>query len=213
MAMEFDCIEKQTLVTRELMCMVQRCSESGGSSFAHLQRQITDFHFDNFIRMKTDYLNRFHVWSSGVTALFDPSQSRIPDQFGNMEACDGFNFQPIDAKTLRHLYALEFEKREKYLNGAMVTNFGSILSLHHTFLSQVLHGVGYAQHATLMNSHKMILSFVLVNDDSTEQLEDLIEAIALRYEDAQEPPPHTIYQDKECCSGIRETDAPVHVEH
>ena len=38
-----------------------------------------------------------------------------------------------------------------------------------------------------------------------EQLEDLIEAIALRYEDAQEPPPHTIYQDKECCSGIRET--------
>ena len=62
--------------------------------------------------------------------------------------------------------------------------------------------MGYAQHATLMNSHKMILSFVLVNDDNTEQLEDLIEAIALRYEDAQEPPPHTIYQDKECCSGI-----------
>ena len=73
MAMEFDCIEKQTLVTRELICMVRRCSESGGSSFAHFQRQITDFHFDNFIRMKTDYLHRFNVWKSGVTALILPS--------------------------------------------------------------------------------------------------------------------------------------------
>ena len=211
MAMEFDCIEKQTLVTRELMCMVRRCSESGASSFAHLQRQITDFHFDNFIRRKTDYLNRFHIWSSAVTALFHSSQLRIPEEFGNMETREGFNFKPVDAKTLRHLYALEFEKREKYLNGAIVTNFGSVLSLDRTFLSQAFCGVGYGQHATLMNSHKMILSFVMVNDDSTEQLEDLVEAIALRYAEAQEPPPHTIYQDKECCSGFRETVAPVHV--
>ena len=56
MAMEFDCIEKQTLVTRELMCMVRRCSESGGSSFAHLQRQITDFHFDNLKYMHANGL-------------------------------------------------------------------------------------------------------------------------------------------------------------
>ena len=194
MAMEFDCIEKQTLVTRELMCMVRRCSESGGSSFAHLQRQITDFHFDNFIRMKTDYLHRFNVWKSGVTALLDSSQLRIPEPFGEMEQRKGFNFSPIHPKTLRHLYTLDFQNREKYLNGAMVT-----------------YGMGYGQHATLMNSHKMILSFVLVNDDSTDQLEDLIEAIAKRYEDAQQPPPHTIYQDKECCSGIRETGSSVHV--
>ena len=97
-----------------------------------------------------------------------------------METREGFNFKPVDAKTLRHLYALEFEKREKYLNGAIVTNFGSVLSLDRTFLSQAFCGVGYGQHATLMNSHKMILSFVMVNDDSTEQLEDLVEAIALR---------------------------------
>ena len=54
LAIEFDFLEKQTFVTRELMCNVRRCSESGGGSFAHLQRQIRDFHFDNFIRMKTD---------------------------------------------------------------------------------------------------------------------------------------------------------------
>ena len=39
----------------------------------------------------------------------------------------------------------------------------------------------------------------------------MMTAIAKRYEDAQQPPPHTIYQDKECCSGIRETGSSVHV--
>ena len=90
------------------------------------------------------------------TALFHSLQLRIPKKFGNMETREGFNFKPIDAKTLYHLYAFEFEKREKYLNGAIVTNFGSVLSLDHTFLSQVVCGVGYGQHVTLMNSHKII---------------------------------------------------------
>ena len=58
----------------------------------------------------------------------------------------------------------------------------------------------------------MVLSFVLINDDSTDQLKDVIEAIAKRYEDTQQPPPsHTIYQDTECSSGVRETGSSVHV--
>ena len=205
LAMEFDFLEKQTFVTRELMCNVRRCSESGGGSFAHLQRQIRDFHFDNFIRMKTDYYNRFYVWSHGVAGLMADVNLRTPDQFGDMNSPDGFNFQSTDVKTLRHLFSLDFKRREKYLNGAMVTNFGSVLAFDHTFLSQSLHGVGYGQHGTLMNSHKMILSFVLVNNDSTEDLEDMVDSISLRYEEAQQLPPSIIYQDKECCSGKKKS--------
>ena len=62
----------------------------------HMQRQIRDFHFDNFIRMKTDYYNRFYVWSHGVAGLMADVNLRTPDPFGDMNSADGFNFQSTD---------------------------------------------------------------------------------------------------------------------
>ena len=111
--------------------------------------------------------------------------SAVPNTFKDFPAIyetSGFNASRLNPRTLRHLYQLDFYSREKFLDSAMITNFGETLKADGSVIDALKNGVAVPYSYPILNEWNKLVSDIAIESKGIAHLRQFLIDLRERYD-------------------------------